>query len=111
MSDFEDRARQWLKGLFGENNEKRLKFLRQFVVRANQLESDIAKLSDDELKAKTPEFKKKIENAMRGVEDHKLIPDDVPKMPGQIRNLKDKELAKCLELILPEAFAVVRETG
>ena len=111
MSDWEDRARGWLKGLFGDNNEKRVKFLSQFVVRANELESDIQKLSDDELRGKTVEFRNMIDNALKGVEDHKLIPDDAPKMPGQIRNLKDKELARVLEHILPDAFAVVRETG
>ena len=111
MSDWEDRARGWLKGPFRRQQWKRIKFLSQFVVRANELEAGIEKLSDDELRGKTAEFRNMIDNALKGVEDHKLIADDAPKMPGQIRNLKDKELAKVLEHILPDAFAVVRETG
>lgn len=111
MSDWEDRARGWLKGLFGESNDKRLRSLRGYVEQANNLEAVIQKLSDDELKYKTVEFRNKIDNALKGVENRKLIADDVPRMPGQIRTVKDGKLAEVLETILPEAFAVVRETG
>lgn len=111
MGEFEDRARSWLRALFGDTNDKRLKLLRGFVVRANELESSIQKLSDEELRGKTAEFKQKIENALKGVKDQKLMPDDAPKMPGQIRTVKDGALGNVLEGILPEAFAVVRETG
>lgn len=108
---WEERTRTWLKGLFGESNEKRVKALQQYVVRANSFEPAIAKLTDDELKGKTGEFKRLIDNALKDVPDIKLIPDDVPKMPGQFRTQKDKVLEQVLEGILPEAFAVVRETG
>src|SRR5215471_7472088 len=108
---WEEKARGWLKGLFGDTNEKRLKMLQEHVVRANALEPEIAKLTDDELKGKTAEFKGKIDNYLSGVEDRILIPPDAPKMPGQIRTEKDRALGQILEQILPEAFAVVRETG
>jgi preprotein translocase subunit SecA len=108
---WEEKARGWLKGLFGDTNEKRLTVLQDYVVRANALEPEIEKLSDDELKAKTAEFRQKIDNYLSKVQDRILIPPDAPKMPGQIRTEKDKALAQILEQILPDAFAVVRETG
>ena len=43
--------------------------------------------------------------------DEKLIPDDVIKMPGQIRTAKDRVLGEILEKMLPEAFAVCREAS
>jgi preprotein translocase subunit SecA len=100
-----------IKILFGDTNEKRLKFLKDYVVRANNFEAEIQKLSDDDLKGKTGEFKTKIENALKGTSNVKLIPDDVAKMPGQIRFSHDKVLGEVLDDILPEAFAVVREAG
>ena len=100
-----------IKLLFGDSNEKRLKFLRDYVVRANNFESVISKLTDDELRGKTAEFKQKIDNALSGVPNVKLIPDDVAKMPGQIRFSHDKILGEVLDDSLPEAFAVVREAG
>jgi preprotein translocase subunit SecA len=103
--------RGWLKGLFGDNNDKRLKMLREYVVRANALEPAMMALTDDELRGKTAEFRNMIDNGLKGVEDVRLIPDDAPKMPGQIRSTKDKKLGEILEHILPDAFAVCREAG
>jgi preprotein translocase subunit SecA len=108
---WDGRARGWLKKLFGDTNEKRLSFLQGFVDKANALEASIGKLTDDELRAKTVEFKKRIQDELKDVEDIKLIPDDAPKMPGQLRTQKDKVLAGLLEEMLPEAFAVTREAS
>ncbi|MBP7577279.1 MAG: hypothetical protein KA794_11285, partial [Candidatus Obscuribacter sp.] len=111
MSDWEDGVRGFVKKLFGDTNEKRVKLLQPYVVRANTFADDLAKLSDADLQAKTGHFKNMIENALKDVPDVKLIADDVPKMPGQVRTMKDKKLAEVLEDILPEAFAVCREAG
>jgi preprotein translocase subunit SecA len=111
MSDFEDRARGWLKGLLGDTNEKRIKFLRTFVEQANAFEPTIEKLSDEDLRGKTVEFKNIIDNALKEVENIKLLADDIPKMPGQIRTTHDRQLGVILEKLLPESFAVCREAG
>ncbi|HEY9713038.1 MAG TPA: DEAD/DEAH box helicase, partial [Chroococcales cyanobacterium] len=108
---FEERIRMWLRGLFGDTNDKKLKNLQPYVDAANRFEPEIEKLTDDELKGKTAQFRQMIDNALSGVEDVKLLPDDLPKMPGQIRSTKDKALGVVLEQILPEAFAVCREGG
>ncbi len=109
--DWDERGRQWLRGLFGDTNERRLKHLQPFVERANMLEPEIERLSADELKGKTAQFRTIIDNALKDVPDIKLIPDDAPKMPGRFRTQKDKVLSEVLEEMIPEAFAVVRETG
>jgi len=69
-----------LFGLF-DKNKKLLKKYSKMVEKINVLEPEIEKLSDDELKAKTPEFKKRLENG------------------------------ETLDDILFEAFALVRETA
>jgi preprotein translocase subunit SecA len=77
-----------LKALLGDPNARKLKRFQPDVVEVNLLEEDIAKLSDDELRGKTAEFRQKL---------------------AQARN--DSERKELLDDILPEAFAVVREAG
>jgi preprotein translocase subunit SecA len=64
------------------------------------LEADVKCLSDDELKAKTVEFRARIAQQLEG------IPGD----EGHKEERKQAESA-ALDEILPEAFAVVREAG
>lgn len=47
--------------LFGSSNDRYIKRLRPLVDAINQLESDLEKLSDDELRARTPWFKSRLE--------------------------------------------------
>ena len=108
---WEEKAREWLKVVFGDTNDKRLQELRPYMEATNTWEDEIRALSDEALRGKTAEFKQRIENALKDVPDIRLIPEDTPKMPGKHRTQKDKVLADVLEDILPEAFAVVRETG
>ena len=49
-----------LKKIFGSRNERLIKQMYKDVERINALESQISVLSDDELKAKTDEFKKRL---------------------------------------------------
>lgn len=112
MSDsFEDKARQWFKGLFGDTNEKKLKVLQDKVVLANSFADAMSKLSDEELKAKTAEFRARIDKALEGKPNSELMPADAPKMPGQFRYAHDRILSHVLDEILPEAFAVCREAS
>ena len=70
-----------LTKIFGSRNERILKMMRKRVDKINSLESAMEKLSDNELKAKTTEFKQRIANG------------------------------ESLDSILEEAFAVVREAS
>ena len=69
------------KKIFGSVNDRTVKSALDEVVKINALEPEIAKLSDEELKAKTAEFKSRLQS-------------------GQT-----------LDQILHEAFAVVREAS
>ncbi len=111
IGTWEEKARQWLKGFFGDTNEKRLELLQVYVLKANSREEELSRLSDVELQSKTSYFKQIVENAISGVPEVQLIPPEIPKMPGQIRTQKDQVLAGVLEEILPEAFGVVREAA
>jgi preprotein translocase subunit SecA len=72
---------QVIKGIFGSKNERELKRMAPLVDQINSLEPEIKALSDDQLKAKTPEFKERLS---RG---------------------------EPLDDLLPEAFAAVREAS
>lgn len=68
-----------LKAIFGTKNDREVKRMRKTVAKINSLEPEYEKLSDEELRGKTEEFKKRLTNG------------------------------ETLDDILVEAFAVVRE--
>ncbi len=82
--------------VFGTSNERELKRLAPLVERVNALEPGIKQLSDDQLRAKTDEFRSRIRQRVDAIED----PDE-----------KDQALKDVLDELLPEAFAVAREAG
>ena len=102
FEDWEERMRNFIKGLFGDTQQKRIQMLQPYVDKANTFAEAFKKLTDEELKDKTAEFKKRIEEYVAKAPDEKLIPDDVIKMPGQVRTTKDRALAEILEEILKE---------
>lgn len=70
-----------LSKIFGSKNQREIKRLTKVVNKINAFEESMQALSDEELKAKTAEFKKRYDEGVT------------------------------LEELLPEAFAVVREAG
>jgi preprotein translocase subunit SecA len=102
---------KFFKIISGDSNKKILDKIYPIVDQINNFESELEKLSDNDLKQKTFFFKEKISNKLNSVAFEKFIKDDVPRMPGQIRTSHDKALAEVLEEILPEAFAVCREAS
>ncbi len=77
-----------LKALFGDPNTRKLKKFQPYVAEVSLYEEDIEKLSDDDLKYKTVQFREALDKART-----------------------DAETEEILDEILPEAFAVVREAG
>ena len=53
---------QILKAVFGTKSQRDLKKMLPLVRRINQLEEEYQKPSDEELQAKTPEFKQRLAN-------------------------------------------------
>ena len=86
---------KWLLKILGDPNEKKIKAMMGIVDHINALESEFAAMTDEQLRAKTDEFKAILEQRPRSnnfKEDLKL----------------EKE---ALDKLLPEAFATVREAG
>ncbi len=95
------------KKVFGSRNERLLKQYRRIVRTINALEPQTAALSDDQLRAKTIEFRERISKAVAGG-DANTGPEVA--QSGQGAALDSRRRA-ALDAILPEAFAVVREAG
>ncbi|HLZ53744.1 MAG TPA: DEAD/DEAH box helicase, partial [Verrucomicrobiae bacterium] len=77
----------FIKMIFGSRNDRELKKFWPIVRQINELEAGLQKLSDDEIRQKTADWKARLAQ----------IPDR-------------QELAGALDEILPEAFAVVKNT-
>ena len=73
----------FLGKIFGDANERYIKSLEPIVVQINELEKEYEKFSDEQLRAKTAEFKERLNGS-----------------PGEP-----------LDDLLPEAFAAVREAS
>ena len=82
--------------VFGTSNERELKRIQPRVEQINSFEPAMKQLSDEQLRAKTEEFRQRVRERVDAIED----PDE-----------KDQELKTVLDEILPEAFALVREAG
>ena len=81
--------------LLGDPNENKIKKIMGIIDHINSLEPEFEKLTDDELRAKTNEFK-----------------SILAKRPTSDNEKADRILEKeALDKILPEAFATVREAG
>jgi len=55
--------------VFGTSNERELKRIMPLVERINALEPGIKQLSDDQLRAKTDEFRSRIRQRVDSIED------------------------------------------
>ncbi|MBL7084894.1 MAG: preprotein translocase subunit SecA [Candidatus Omnitrophica bacterium] len=103
--------------IIGSQSERILKGFKDAVDRTNALEPSIASLSDEELRAKTDEFKKRIAQGTKSFAqelqdlnrqlEEVALPQEKQKVRTKIRDVHNK----VLEDILPEAFAVVREAA
>src|SRR5215471_2805628 len=72
------------------------------------MEPKMQKLSDDELRAKTDEFRKRIQERVASIADE---PEAEPERQKQIDEQRAAATNEVLDEILEEAFAVVREAG
>ncbi|AVR45724.1 preprotein translocase subunit SecA [Christiangramia fulva] len=113
-----------LKVFVGDKSKKDVKEIQPIIDKIKAIEPEMEKLSLDELREKTTQFKAKIADATKNVKEQieKLDKeadeiDDITRKEdiyAEIDSLKDQEydLAEAvLNEILPEAFAVVKETA
>ncbi|MCZ8197259.1 MAG: preprotein translocase subunit SecA [Flavobacterium sp.] len=113
-----------LKVFVGDKSQKDVKALQGNITKVKSFETALAALSNDELRAKTQYFKDKIKQA-RSEKDNKI--DALKLEVEQIEDIDKREdiyatidslekeayeiSEKTLNEILPEAFAVVKETA
>ncbi len=94
--------------VFGTKNEREIKRLMPNVGAIGELEPAMKQLSDDELRAKTAEFRQRIQDRLKN------IPDESEADAERLKQIEDdrrKAINEVLDEILVEAFAVVREAG
>ncbi|HKM85809.1 MAG TPA: preprotein translocase subunit SecA [Terriglobales bacterium] len=94
--------------IFGTKNEREVKRLQPRVEAINALEPEIQKLSDDQLRAKTEEFRARVQERLSSIVDE---PDADPDRQKEIEAERSEVLKAVLDELLDEAFAVVREAG
>jgi len=112
-----------LKLFVGDKQQKDLKNLQPIVAKVKTFEASISSLSNDELRKKTADFKSKIKNATQTFDDKieqletEAKTSDIDSQENiysEIDKLKDEAYEaseKVLEEIMPEAFALVKETA
>jgi preprotein translocase subunit SecA len=94
--------------VFGTKNERELKRLAPRVEDINALEPAMQKLSDEQLRAKADEFRRRIQEHVSKIADE---PDADPDRIKQLEEERTAAINEVLDEILVEAFAVVREAG
>jgi len=94
--------------VFGTKNERELKRLTPHVAEINALEPAMQKLSDAELRAKSDEFRRRVQERLAAIADE---PDADFDRKKQIETDRYNALQEVLNELLVEAFAVVREAG
>jgi preprotein translocase subunit SecA len=109
--------------IIGSANERTLKRIKPIVEEINREYERLQQLSDEELKAKTPEFKQRIKERTKNIEEkinnfeskreESSSLEERETLATELKTLKDnlkKTERAVLDEILPEAYAVVKET-
>jgi len=115
-----------LAKVFGTKSDRDIKELLPRVSVINQAYHALKGISDDKLRAKTQEIKGIINDRLKPIDDKILdIRGQIDLLPAQaihqkdqlfneidkLEKERDEELEKVLEEVLPQAFAVVKETA
>jgi preprotein translocase subunit SecA len=117
----------FISKIFGGNkSEKDVKKIQPVVEKINQHFASYASLTNDQLRNKTQEFRQRIKNhlseadaeiAAKNKAAEELAfndltgKDTIYQQVDKLKKDKDKKIEEILEDILPEAFAVVKETA
>ena len=118
---------KFISKLFGGNkSEKDVAELRPIVVKVNQFFQEYQSLSNDDLRGKTAEFKARIKEHLNEIDgiiaakQHEAdelpaseihVKDAIYQEVDNLKKDRDKKIEEALKEILPEAFAVIKETA
>ncbi|HEX4876906.1 MAG TPA: preprotein translocase subunit SecA [Chitinophagaceae bacterium] len=110
----------------GSKSEKDVKKIEHYVAKINQFFNAYQSLSNDELRNKTQEFRQRIKEHLKEIDatiaernaaadalpfNDLLGKDAIYQEVDKLKKERDKKIEEVLEAILPEAFAVVKETA
>ncbi|HXR81663.1 MAG TPA: hypothetical protein VN763_12125, partial [Saprospiraceae bacterium] len=109
--------------IFGSKYERDVKAYSPIVETTNEFVAEYQSLTHDELRQKTNELKEKIKTHLRDIDEEITalrtdaeeeadfsVKEELYKQLDETLKEKDKALEEVLLTILPEAFAVVKET-
>ncbi|MEY3152228.1 MAG: hypothetical protein RLZZ333_825, partial [Bacteroidota bacterium] len=114
------------KILGGSKSEKDVKLIYPIADKINVHFSSYASLTNDQLRSKTTEFRKRIQDHLKEIDqsintlnqeaenlpaEDIIAKDDIYKQVDEWKKKRDGEIEEILNEILPEAFAVVKEAG
>ncbi len=113
-----------VNSVFGSKSDREYKQMQPTVGAINEVYETLKSLSNDELRNKTVEFRERIAEHLKSVDDEIAnlknqaeaeedlqVKDDHYKKIDELRKERDKQIEEILKQILPEAFAVVKETS
>jgi len=113
-----------LKKFFGTKYDKDVKAIQPYVEKINTLYEEYVDLSSDDLRNKTIEFKERIANHLKEIDDEIIavtnasdnekdlsLKEDYYDQIDALKKDRDEELEVILLEILPEAFATVKATA
>ncbi len=119
-----DKITKSLGKIFGNKHEKEFKAYSPMVDEINEQFDLLRNLSNDDLRGKTIEFRSRIADYLSEIdadikqtrldaesEEDMLLKEDLFDKLDELRKERDSHLEKILKEILPEAFAVVKETA
>jgi preprotein translocase subunit SecA len=117
----------FIQKLFGgSKSEKDVKKISPVVEKTNQFFASYASLSNDELRNKTQEFRQRIKTHLSSIDaeiadknkeadglafNDLLGKDAIYQEVDKLKKDRDKKIEEILEELMPEAFAVVKETA
>ena len=110
----------------GSKSEKDVKKIEHYAGKINKFFDDYQSLNNDELRNKTQEFRQRIKEHLTEIDaeiaarntaaeelpfNDLMGKDDIYQQVDKLKKDRDKKIEEALEEILPEAFAVVKETA
>jgi preprotein translocase subunit SecA len=110
--------------IFGNKNDRERKALQPLIEEINTEYENLKTLSNDELRAKTQEFKTRIQDYLADIDKEIAVLTDsantqedlheketIYKQADEQKKRRDQAIEEVLKEILPQAFAVVKETA
>src|ERR1044072_9499613 len=92
---------KFLTKILGSSNERYLKTLQPLVARVNELEPQVKKLTDDEMRARISELREQVIGQL----------GDTSGRSEEARKERKRRTQEALDSILPEVFALTREAS